>query len=274
MPPLVKISELARLSGVPTPTIKHYMREGLLPGPARRTSRNMAYYDARLADRVRAIKDLQQSHFLPLKMIGDLLEPAPSARVRDERLAQIAPAVEAGQGESRRRRAGAPDARLTRAQVLERLQVGPDELAQLRKLGLVELTESGEGEPFYGNADLELLYVIDETRRKGLGDLFPLSILEPYIACVRTLVRVEIELFRRQVLEGAQLPARPLPELASEATQLAERLVIALRSKLILPELQAQSSQDPRAAGHGAEVASARPERPGGKKIAKPRPAN
>ena len=29
-PTLVKISELARLSDVPAPTIKHYMREGLL----------------------------------------------------------------------------------------------------------------------------------------------------------------------------------------------------------------------------------------------------
>ena len=50
---LVKISDLARMSGVPRPTIKQYMREGLLPGPAKRTSRNMAYYDARLAARIR-----------------------------------------------------------------------------------------------------------------------------------------------------------------------------------------------------------------------------
>ena len=61
---LVKMADLARLSGVPAPTIKHYIREGLLPAPERRTSRNMAYYDARLAERVRAIKDLQ-ARFLP-----------------------------------------------------------------------------------------------------------------------------------------------------------------------------------------------------------------
>ena len=46
---LVKMAHLARRSGVPAPTIKHYIREGLLPGPDVRTSRNMAYYDARLA---------------------------------------------------------------------------------------------------------------------------------------------------------------------------------------------------------------------------------
>ena len=32
-PELIKMSELARRSGVPAPTIKHYIREGLLAGP-------------------------------------------------------------------------------------------------------------------------------------------------------------------------------------------------------------------------------------------------
>ena len=30
---LVKMAELSRRSSVPAPTIKHYIREGLLPGP-------------------------------------------------------------------------------------------------------------------------------------------------------------------------------------------------------------------------------------------------
>ncbi|HTM21676.1 MAG TPA: MerR family transcriptional regulator, partial [Kofleriaceae bacterium] len=79
---LVRISDLARAAGVPVGTLKHYMRQGLLPEPQKKTSRNMAYYDARLADRVRVIKELQHEHFLPLRVIGELLEPAPSARLR------------------------------------------------------------------------------------------------------------------------------------------------------------------------------------------------
>ena len=39
---LLKMSELAEASGVSAGTIKHYLREGLLPEPVR-TSRNMAY---------------------------------------------------------------------------------------------------------------------------------------------------------------------------------------------------------------------------------------
>ena len=60
---LVKMAELARRSGVPAPTIKHYIHQGLLPGPEIRTSRNMAYYDARLASRIRVVKELQAERF-------------------------------------------------------------------------------------------------------------------------------------------------------------------------------------------------------------------
>src|SRR5204862_1410791 len=98
---LIKMSELSKRSSVPAPTIKHYIREGLLPGPEVRTSRNMAYYDARLASRVRVIKELQAERFLPLRLIGELLEPAPSDRIRADRdsaqrkaLVALAPVVD------------------------------------------------------------------------------------------------------------------------------------------------------------------------------------
>src|SRR5436189_5240958 len=87
-PALIKMSELSKRSGVPGPTIKHYIREGLLPGPEVRTSRNMAYYDARLPGRIRIIKELQAERFLPLRVIGELLEPAPSDKIRADRDAQ------------------------------------------------------------------------------------------------------------------------------------------------------------------------------------------
>ena len=88
---LVKISELARMAGVTPPTIKYYMAQGLLPEPAMRTSRNMAYYEPLLAERVRVIKSLQRTHFFPLKVIRELLEPPPSARLRPEIEARLWP---------------------------------------------------------------------------------------------------------------------------------------------------------------------------------------
>lgn len=236
---LVKISDLARRSGVPAPTIKHYMREGLLPEPHKRTSRNMAYYDARLAERVRVIKELQQERFLPLKLIGEVLEPAPSSSIRTDldevqrrQLGALAPAIKAGAQDARRRR-GDTGQKRTRADVLAAMQISAEDLALLEGLGLID------GPPYAG-ADLDLLEVIDETRKKGLGDLFPMEILEPYVEALQALVRFELDLFRRRVLAGARLPAGlPLDEVAREATALGERLVVAMRSRLVLRELTA-----------------------------------
>src|ERR1700712_3663977 len=70
---LLRMGELAEASGVPAPTIKHYLREGLLPEGVK-TSRNMAYYPPDFVDRIRLIKRLQEERFMPLKAIKGVLE--------------------------------------------------------------------------------------------------------------------------------------------------------------------------------------------------------
>ena len=72
------MSELSRQSGVSGPTIKHYMREGLLPPPAMRTSPNMAYYDPAIIPRIKSIKELQKNQYLPLQVIRELLDESSS----------------------------------------------------------------------------------------------------------------------------------------------------------------------------------------------------
>ena len=67
---LLKISELAELSGVPVATVRHYLREGLLPEPVK-TSKNMAYYPPEFVERIRTIKRLQEERFMPLRVIRD-----------------------------------------------------------------------------------------------------------------------------------------------------------------------------------------------------------
>jgi DNA-binding transcriptional MerR regulator len=235
---LVKISELARLAGVSTPTIKHYMAEGLLPEPALRTSRNMAYYEPVLAERIKAIKTLQKTHFFPLRVIGDLLEPAPSARLRADidaetrkRLGLVVPQVEA---EVLR----ADERRLTRDEVLEQLQVSDEELEQLQEQGLTSLHAIEGGGQAYCGADLDLLEVIDETRRKGLGDVFPMEILPRYVSFLRQLVQDELELFRQRALDGSLPEGMPLEQVTLEAARLGGRLVLAMRSRMILSELK------------------------------------
>ena len=224
---LVKMSELSKRSSVPAATIKHYIREGLLAGPEVRTSRNMAYYDPRLASRVRVIKELQAERFLPLKMIGELLEPSPSDKLRSERdaaqrrtLTALAPVVEPELGKHRRKR----------TEVMKTFGLSRAELDGLEKAGVLELV--GEGETAgYSGIDLKLLDILADVRKAGLGDLFPATVAEPYMAAVKKLVELEIDVFRHRVLAGA--PPPNLAEIAKISVALGERLIVALRQKLL-----------------------------------------
>ena len=73
---MLRMGELAEASGVSAATIKHYLREGLLPEPVK-TSRNMAYYPAEFVERIRLIKQLQEERYMPLRVIKDLLDEDP-----------------------------------------------------------------------------------------------------------------------------------------------------------------------------------------------------
>ena len=76
---MLKMSELSEQSGVSSGTIKHYLREGLLPEPVK-TSRNMAYYPPEHVDRIRLIKQLQEERFMPLRLIREVLEQSDRPR--------------------------------------------------------------------------------------------------------------------------------------------------------------------------------------------------
>src|SRR3712207_5378922 len=81
---LLKMKELAEASGVSAGTIKHYLREGLLPEPVK-TSRNMAYYPREFVARIRLIKQLQEERFMPLKVIREVLDGDPERARSEER---------------------------------------------------------------------------------------------------------------------------------------------------------------------------------------------
>ncbi|GAA1851529.1 MerR family transcriptional regulator [Brevibacterium marinum] len=70
---VMRMAELARRSGVSVPTIKYYMRQGLLQ-PGRRTSVNQAEYDHRHLDRLRLIRALTSVAGLPLSKVREVVD--------------------------------------------------------------------------------------------------------------------------------------------------------------------------------------------------------
>ena len=69
----MRMAELARHSGVSVPTIKYYMRQGLLQ-PGHRTGVNQAEYGDRHLDRLRLIRALTSVAGLPLSEVKEVVD--------------------------------------------------------------------------------------------------------------------------------------------------------------------------------------------------------
>ncbi|MCX4778024.1 MerR family transcriptional regulator [Streptomyces sp. NBC_01264] len=68
----MRIGELSARTGVPVPTIKYYVREGLLPAGLL-SSPNQAHYDETHARRLRLIRGLLEVGKLPVAAIGEVI---------------------------------------------------------------------------------------------------------------------------------------------------------------------------------------------------------
>jgi len=68
----MRMAELSRASGIPTATIKYYLREGLLPG-GETTAPNQARYGQHHIDRLSLIRALREAAGLPITTIGRVL---------------------------------------------------------------------------------------------------------------------------------------------------------------------------------------------------------
>lgn len=218
------MSTLVRLSGVPAATIKHYLREGLLPHAGLKTGRNMAFYDPSLSERIKRIKRLQREQFLPLRVIKSVLEGQPSEQ--DD--AEAAKAIE------RVLESMAPHETRTRPQLIAS-GLREEDLAFFESLGLVT-PRSCDGVDTFSGDDLSLLRLLGTSRRSGITkQMLPPDIVGPYVHAVRELVRIELEMFRRGVLPRA---GKDLAKITDAATRLSEQLVILIRRKMLLPTLR------------------------------------
>ncbi|WP_053232664.1 MerR family transcriptional regulator [Sandaracinus amylolyticus] len=224
----VKVSALAKMSGVPAATIKHYVREGLLPEPSR-TSKNMAYYDVSLVPRIKKIKELQRTRFLPLKVIKSILDES-ELESEDETVgATIARVLEQT----------APTERRTREELIAS-GMPEEQLVWLRGAGLITPQPDSKREVYAGD-DLELLRVLGASRKAGItAEMLPVTILGEYAQALRTLVEIEVRMFREGVMPRA---GDDLPALTEAATTLSERLVIVLRRRMLVPTMRALAEQ-------------------------------
>jgi DNA-binding transcriptional MerR regulator len=226
---LMRMGELSEASGVPAPTIKHYLREGLLPEPVK-TSRNMAYYPPEFVERIRLIKRLQEERFLPLKAIRTVLDEDPERagamleledRVLDRALA----------GER---------ARTSAAEVRKRYGVPREVLDRLEELEVLSPNSRG-----YSPSDVAIIEAISRFRASGYDEQIGFTVYDTlrYKEALEKLVREEVDVVMNRL--AGEVPPERVVEMLESGAQPLKDLIAALHTKLMVAELERHRGERP-----------------------------
>jgi DNA-binding transcriptional MerR regulator len=187
-PPGLRISELAKLADVSIPTIKHYLKEGLLPRPIK-TGRTMSYYDESCVDRVRLIKRLQNERFLPLNVIKQILESG--GNFEQELMLR-----EGIMGISR---LAMPTRAVTHEDIEKATGYDLSHLKRAEDMGVI-LPRSSEGETIYDTVDQEILTLIRQREDIGIPFEYSVSMMAIYRKYMKKIVEEDAALFVENLL--------------------------------------------------------------------------
>jgi DNA-binding transcriptional MerR regulator len=219
---LLRMRELAEASGVSAGTIKHYLREGLLPEPVK-TSRNMAYYPPEFVERIKLIKQLQEERFMPLKLIRSVLEEDPD---RAKALVELEDRIleRALLGEQKR---------VSATELRKRYDMPQEVLGRLQELGILSPNSSG-----YSPLDVEIVEAISRFRAGGYDERIGFTVYDTirYKRALEDLVKEEVEVLMDR-LAGELEPERAAELIEAGLGPLRE-LIGALHDKLLVAELE------------------------------------
>ncbi|MFE9364117.1 MerR family transcriptional regulator [Streptomyces sp. NPDC006978] len=234
----MRIGELSRRSGVPVPTIKYYVREGVLPAGTL-TSPNQARYDDGHERRLRLIRALLDVGGLSLSAIAEVLEAVddpgqPVHKVLGVAAGRIIPEESGKPGGS-----GETD----EAEEVEAAEGAGPESAEAREEVAALLARRG----WYVDADnaaaRSLAGVLAALHRVGHGAF--VELLDVYADAAEPVARADLDYVRRRVAR------EDLVESVVVGTVLGEAMFGALR-RLAHVDASARAYGDPEEAGRWA----------------------
>ncbi|MFN2612522.1 MAG: MerR family transcriptional regulator [Solirubrobacterales bacterium] len=219
---LLRMKQLAEASGVSAATIKHYLREGLLPEPVK-TSRNMAYYPPEFVERIRLIKQLQEERFMPLKVIRELLEENPD---RAKALIELGEKLLERARESESERITAPELR-------HRYDVPQEALDRLAGLGVLNPDDDG-----YSPSDVRVIEAISRFRAGGYDERIGFTVYDTvrYKDSMAELVKQEVDVLMERL--AGEMDSDRAMELIEAGIQPLNDLLAALHTKQLVAELE------------------------------------
>jgi DNA-binding transcriptional MerR regulator len=223
------MGELAEASGVSAGTIKHYLREGLLPEPVK-TSRNMSWYPPEFVERIRLIKQLQEERIMPLKAIKAVLDEDPErAQALVELEDRILERARTDEG-----------TRVSRTEAARRYGVPREALSRLEELGVLSPNTRG-----YAALDQQILEAISRFRAGGYDEEIGFTVYDTlrYKRALEALAKEEVEVITER-LAGEVDPDRVV-ELLEAGIEPLRDLIGALHSKELVAELVRQRETRP-----------------------------
>ncbi len=215
---MLRIGQLAKKTGVSTATVKHYLKEGLLPQPVK-TSPNMAYYDGACVDRINLIKRIQKEKFLPLDVIKRLLD---SGESYDEEL-ELGRAILKSHKEL-------PSKSVKGSQVARQTGYPLDKITMLEEDGLI-FPAVKNNVKYYEAADLEIIQIMKQREDLGLPFHHSLETVRIYRDAITRAVQEDIRLFIKNFL--GDVSTRQAIKFLTEADDALDRFITLFRySKL------------------------------------------
>jgi DNA-binding transcriptional MerR regulator len=235
MPPLparsglLKIGELAKQSGLPISTIRHYVNEGLL-GTPRKTARNMAYYDERSLERISLITRLKDELYLPLKVIKKLVEAYEGLSLDEVNLL-----LEIRTRLAERHRELLPPALSVPQDIVDQLELSREEIRTLEAEHVVR-PQVRDGQKYYDELDYRILKALSDVRASGFGpDLVTIDDLSIYILTLSKLAGVEARLFAKRIHQGHSIDE--IVDLVRNGIPAVNEVISALHQRFLLDAL-------------------------------------
>ena len=224
----LKMKDLERATGVGRETIRFYIREGLLPEPAR-PGRNVAWYDGAFIERIRLIKELQKKRFLPLHAIKAILGDGHALPTRNE----VQTLLELD-GKLFQPVAGLPPMPAVQLRDLaRRVRLPVGEIERLARAGAAAIIRR-EGERWIEGDDLAVVEVWAKLRHAGYApDLgFSPENVGLYVEFVEALAREELHLFTRGIT--GRVDGERARRMAEDGITMVNQLIALLRKRTLL----------------------------------------
>jgi DNA-binding transcriptional MerR regulator len=225
----LRMRDLVRETGVPRETVHFYIAEGLLPRPIK-TGRNTALYTREHLERLRTIKQLQETQFLPLKAIKAVFDESSDTSFTSEQERLVREIRRDLQARPLEGSATPDEARVAVSELVPEVVCDAD-LREFARMGVIEVRGRG-ARASVGRADAELLGIWAEIQRLSAESPRP---VEPdavliYERAMEALVEREAQLMA-QIFEGAD-PER-VAEFVRRGIPLLDRFLQALHRRKI-----------------------------------------